>query len=1028
MARCVSGPVSVFVLSLSLLCTYVRTSFAFELPAQSAAIAFAIAGLSLLLYCRIADPAPTHVDDGASIHDDPLLLGKLPPRVVVDRPPGIVGKRRRLCTVKVRQTWLILGFGICALAVRVEIWRRLLGHTGCATSINVALPPFLISLYDYRRSKQRKSDNRYLTNDAVPNRLVEYVLPPALLIAAGFATSSLRDAWRSTVICPLIGGELPAIYLLQGLSSFLDAFIFISFGKLHSCQSYVGRKVWKAPALWAVLLLGAMALWSIAGFIYLIFPIGIAFWNPIFSPQYLSAAIKGSCLFTVMILSALRALSQVSILTLSFLSSFAFIYTSLLSSIWTTVTAYPTVPISSALLSIALIHGAWYTYVRQSSLVDPKRRRKLWPEAGMRWLTMLSFGACCTLALLQPRAVVSHPIDTLISQAQVKHREWAGQAGRSNSLAEAVVEYRKRYHQHPPPGFDAWYEYATNRSSRIIDDFDQIFHDLLPFRALQPKELRELTASMVSDPWNDMAAVIVRDGVAQPQSDIIPTHRWMIEGVVQMIKPFAEYLPDMDIAFNLNDECRVAVPWESIQSLTQTARKTPFPTSDRVIEQWPSNRAASWAMSALAGKGHKPRFEQLSFQKVFGSVARPLCSPSSKARNEFLSDRGTLCISCLEPHSLGQFVSDWSSSSDVCHQPDLAFLHGFFLSPGAFKVSRSLLPVFSQSKVAGFNDILYPSAWNYVDKVKYEPSESFPDPPYEFKEPTLFWRGATSEGSSRGKGLWKAMTRQRLVHLANNHSSNPVTVLLPSTSSTDNHKNQLQHYSYTTLRDTSSAPSRATPRLLGLNTSIAIVDHITRCDAPHDCRAQAAEFGAGAPRTDFQSHWAYRFLFDMDGAGFSGRFLPFLQSRSVPLRTALFRQWLDSRITPWLHFVPQDLRLHDVLSTLAYFAGAESTTTDTTTATLPQWSSSSSSSKGAGAGAGASASASASATEINTPTIRKVLMAPHHKEGRLIAEEGRRWAQATLRKEDMEIYMFRLLLEWGRLTDDRRDELGFTVW
>lgn len=26
----------------------------------------------------------------------------------------------------------------------------------------------------------------------------------------------------------------------------------------------------------------------------------------------------------------------------------------------------------------------------------------------------------------------------------------------------------------------------------------------------------------------------------------------------------------------------------------------------------------------------------------------------------------------------------------------------------------------------------------------------------------------------------------------------------------------------------------------------------------------------------------------------------------------------------------------------------------------------------------------------------------------------------------MEIYLFRLLLEWGRLTDDQRDELGFT--
>lgn len=42
-----------------------------------------------------------------------------------------------------------------------------------------------------------------------------------------------------------------------------------------------------------------------------------------------------------------------------------------------------------------------------------------------------------------------------------------------------------------------------------------------------------------------------------------------------------------------------------------------------------------------------------------------------------------------------------------------------------------------------------------------------------------------------------------------------------------------------------------------------------------------------------------------------------------------------------------------------------------------------------------------------------------------IADQGRKWASRALRKEDMEIYFFRLLLEWGRLVDDRRDEIGF---
>lgn len=44
-----------------------------------------------------------------------------------------------------------------------------------------------------------------------------------------------------------------------------------------------------------------------------------------------------------------------------------------------------------------------------------------------------------------------------------------------------------------------------------------------------------------------------------------------------------------------------------------------------------------------------------------------------------------------------------------------------------------------------------------------------------------------------------------------------------------------------------------------------------------------------------------------------------------------------------------------------------------------------------------------------------------------IARDGKVWTEKVLRKEDMEIYMFRLLLEWGRLTDDARTEVCFRM-
>ncbi len=42
-----------------------------------------------------------------------------------------------------------------------------------------------------------------------------------------------------------------------------------------------------------------------------------------------------------------------------------------------------------------------------------------------------------------------------------------------------------------------------------------------------------------------------------------------------------------------------------------------------------------------------------------------------------------------------------------------------------------------------------------------------------------------------------------------------------------------------------------------------------------------------------------------------------------------------------------------------------------------------------------------------------------------IAYDGKDWAKKVLRKEDMQIYVFRLLLEYARVCDDDRDNLGF---
>ena len=219
------------------------------------------------------------------------------------------------------------------------------------------------------------------------------------------------------------------------------------------------------------------------------------------------------------------------------------------------------------------------------------------------------------------------------------------------------------------------------------------------------------------------------------------------------------------------------------------------------------------------------------------------------------------------------------------------------------------------------------------------------------------------------------MARQRFVHLTSpdlhdTHASQ--AVLLPYPFAPSRGK-----YTYTYL-----SPSELSTHL---QTDLHFVTEIVRCGGL-DCDDQTLEFAPFAPGIDFQHHWRYKYLLDLDGAGFSGRFLPFLHSHSLPFKAGLFREWYDDRLTPWLHFVPLDIRGHGLWATLLYFVGLDG--------------------KVGG---------------------KKVSLPAHEREAEVIAESGREWAGRVLRKEDMEIYFFRLLLEWGRLTDDNRDRLGFST-
>jgi hypothetical protein len=50
----------------------------------------------------------------------------------------------------------------------------------------------------------------------------------------------------------------------------------------------------------------------------------------------------------------------------------------------------------------------------------------------------------------------------------------------------------------------------------------------------------------------------------------------MVHATIEMLNPFAAYLPDMDILLNLNDEPRVAIPWDAMSEMRSSAKPADF--------------------------------------------------------------------------------------------------------------------------------------------------------------------------------------------------------------------------------------------------------------------------------------------------------------------------------------------------------------------------------------------------------------------------------------------------------------------
>ncbi|KHJ31607.1 putative capsule-associated protein [Erysiphe necator] len=581
---------------------------------------------------------------------------------------------------------------------------------------------------------------------------------------------------------------------------------------------------------------------------------------------------------------------------------------------------------------------SWIIYTH-----SPVKSHKLWPSRPVKSdLLPLTESPPEIINLSQQNS--THPIWKLVHENQ---QQWEALLSKqSKSLSETVKEYRRRYGIPPPPNFDKWYEFAKARNIQLIDEFDNIQEMLTPFWGLKPATIRARAREAIGFDSNNLIGALIRNGELKK---IAGGGEWQMNATAYMIKSFVNYLPDMDLAFNIHDEPRVLVPYEDLSRLVLIANNVNKPNANATRE--PKN---AWSKRPLElGDGsrfddvRRTRFNVFAHQATW-THARMSCPPSSPSRT--LEDGPKLDnIYSYATGELG-FVCNQTAFSDICFSPSFSETYGFFDRPNAFNVAHDLMPVFSQSKISSFNDILYPSPWYWSGKVPYEDSS---DPAWTKKKDQMYWRGSTTGGFSRD-GSWRRQHRQHLVQKINSNGNAKILVNRGNETGEDWQVKEISRSDYRELFDVHFS-------------------HVGQCD-PGDCDAQKEFFGI-KKQAKQNDAWKYKYLIDIDGNAFSGRFYAFLKSKSLVYKLAVFREWHAEWLKPWVHFIPMTLRGEEWIELVRWFAGED---------------------------------------------LGK-------REAQRIAFQGRESANKMLRNEDLEVWLFRLLLEYGRVVDENREFIGFVA-
>ncbi|KFA74105.1 hypothetical protein S40288_03784 [Stachybotrys chartarum IBT 40288] len=590
-------------------------------------------------------------------------------------------------------------------------------------------------------------------------------------------------------------------------------------------------------------------------------------------------------------------------------------------------------------------------------------RRFLFLRRALFALTLLALTLGCTVYMLfkyPDTFAQGHPIDDLIHNARVQHDRWEKQVRTSNSPQVAAGVYQARHGgKIPPPYFAEWYKYADG--AVMVDDFNQIDQDLAPFWNMSPQTLRERAVKVARLPGT--ATLTIRGGVVSYNEVGEGDAAQDLHDLAEVIRKFSNFLPDMILPINLSPMPRILPPWEEKHSNGKNVLDSLAPLlSSRAV----GGANSSTRSNTLASGNGRGKTGLVVGDSVHASDFRQMhidaCPPGSPARVHPQWETDRFCDRCARHHTKDSLPVSWDRLLEICYQPDLKYLHGYFLADSHPKPIRQLAPLFGPFKADGFSDIIIP-----LPRLM----GTLPDIKWQFtrRYDTLFWRGSAGDRDISSLAL-RGSHKFRLLHLiAHPSPRQEVTMILPLPGARE---------SFGYEKVAASQATAMVPFALGVENSSACVGE--------NC-AMAKE--AYAFRDEISEPLEYRYVLLLDeDDGPPKQLVRTLRSTSVPFVSTIFRSWYTERLVPWLHFVPIDMRYQALHTTFAYFSGTENR------------------------------------AKVNG---RETELIGRGKNAEWIATEGQKWAEKALGQKEIEVYLFRLLLEWGRLVDDRRDEIGVRV-